>query len=502
MQSAYAFPTERPPTRTPASASSGLRYSGGDIIALLWRERLLMLAVLIVVALLGVAAASRLKTVYPAHSSLLVRLSSEYVYNPRVGDAARGAVPEIGQVMQSEIEILSSPVIKARVIHDIGLARLFPKLGAAYVHADAVQQTKIEGAAIKAMENGLKITSAPDTSVVRVTYAHPDPLMAALVLNTLIDEYLKYRTTVLSAHDAGVIGDERRAFQARLDDVNAAYVKFLADNKIGDFDTEKASQGALYSQLLTDSYSVQAQLSEADGRLGVTEQEVSQSKPEIGLYRDVDHVASDKLITLRLDRQDLLSRYKPDAQPVKDEDRKIAELEAISASGQASGPGARRVGINPVYQTLQTEQNQLRAEAASLRSRKAVLAAELAQVSARRQRLAELEPEYQNLVQQRDILSTNVRNFTTREQESQAQQAIAQQGDSNVRVVERAFVPTIGSSLKLPLMILAVVFALFTALCIGLLRGFTRRGYPTAAAAQRSLDLPVLATAPFKPAQA
>jgi uncharacterized protein involved in exopolysaccharide biosynthesis len=502
MQSAFAFPTERPATRTSASAPAELRYSGGDIVALLWRERLLMLIVLIIVALIGVAAASQLKTLYPAHSSLLIRLGSEYVYNPRVGDAARGAVPEIGQVMQSEIEILSSPVIKARVIHDIGLPRLFPKLGAAYVHADPVKQTMIEGAAIKAIENGLKVVSAPDTSVVRVTYSHQDPLMAALVLNTLIDEYLKYRTTVLSAHDAGVIGDERRAFQARLDEVNAAYVKFLADNKIGDFDTEKASQGALYSQLLTDSYSVQAQLSEADGRLGVTEQEVSQSKPEIGLYRDVDHVASDKLITLRLDRQDLLSRYKPDAQPVKDADRKIAELEAVTASGQASGPGARRVGINPVYQTLQTEQNQLRAEAASLRSRKAVLAAELAQVSARRQRLAELEPDYQNLVQQRDILSTNVKNFTTREQESQAQQAIAQQGDNNVRVVERAFVPTVGSSLEKPLMILAVVFAAFTAVCVGLLRAFTRQGYPTAAAAQRSLNLPVLATARLKPAQA
>ena len=502
MQSAFAFPTERPPTRNAAPTATGLSYSGGDIVALLWRERFLMLGVMLIIALLGVAVASRLKTTYPAHSSLLIRLGSEYVYNPRVGDAARGAVPENGQVIQSEIEILSSPVVKARVIHDIGLARLFPKLGAAYVHADAVKQAQIEGAAIKSMEGALKIVSAPDTSVVRVTYSHPDPLMAALVLNTLIDEYLKYRTTVLSAHDAGVIGDERRAFQARLDDVNAAYVKFLADNKIGDFDTEKASQGALYSQLLTDSYSVQAQLSEADGRLGVTEQEVSQSKPEIGLYRDVDHAASDKLITLRLDRQDLLSRYKPDSAPVKDADRKIAELEAMNASGQATGPGARRVGVNPVYQTLQTEQNQLRAEAASLRSRKAVLAAELAQVSGRRQRLAELEPEYQNLAQQRDILSTNVKNFTTREQESQAQQAIAQQGDNNVRVVERAFVPTAGSSMKKPLMILAILFAGFTALCAGLLRAFTRRGYPTAASAQRSLDLPVLATARFKPAHA
>jgi hypothetical protein len=43
-----------------------------------------------------------------------------------------------------------------------------------------------------------------------------------------------------------------------------------------------------------------------------------------------------------------------------------------------------------------------------------------------------------------------------------------------------------------------VVFALFTALCVGLLRVFLRPGLPTPAAAGRTLDLPVLGAAAFK----
>jgi uncharacterized protein involved in exopolysaccharide biosynthesis len=321
-----------------------------------------------------------------------------------------------------------------------------------------------------------------------------------LVLNTLIDEYLKYRTTVLSAHDAGALGGERQDFQRRLDAADAAYETFLSDNGIGDFDAEKTSLNQLYTQLLTDSYSIQAQISEARARLGVTSHEVNQSPAEIGLYHDIDHTSADKLIQLRVDRQDLLARYTPDSQPVKDMDRRISELETISAGGAPAGAGARRVGINPVYQSLETEKNQLQAEAVSLQSRQAALAGQIVQITRRRQRLAELEPQYQDLARQRDVLATNVRNFAAREQESQAQQAIAQSGDSAVRVVERAFVPTVGTSLKAPLMGLALAFAGFAALCFGLLRGLTRPGFPTAAAAGRLLELPVLATARLRPA--
>ena len=178
------------------------------------------------------------------------------------------------------------------------------------------------------------------------------------MLNTLVDEYLRYRTGVLMSRDAGVIGQQAADFQHRLDTADTAYAKFLADNGISDFDTEKTALSAVYAQLLTDSYNVTAQLSEADGRLGATAAEFGRTPAEIGISRDLDHTAADKLVTLRLGRQDLLSRYTPAAQPVQDVDRQIGELEALDAAGQSTGPGAKRVGVNPVFQTLQTERNQ------------------------------------------------------------------------------------------------------------------------------------------------
>jgi uncharacterized protein involved in exopolysaccharide biosynthesis len=494
MQNAWAWRSEQPQAVASPEPPPAV-YTPQDLLAMLWRERTLMLWVFVGVLLLGAVVALQMKTVFQAHSSLLIRLSPEYVYNPRVGDAARGLAPETDQVIQSETEILGSAALKSRVLHDIGLPRLFPGLGRAYETATSpVKRAAIEGLALHAMDTSLKIVSAPDTSVVRLTYTHPDPQMAALALNTLVDEYLRYRTSVLQSHDATVIGGQRQVFQQRLDAADQAYARFLSDNGISDFDNEKAALGQIYAQLLTDSYNATAQLAEAQGRLGATSHEMTGAPAEIGLYRDVDHAAADKLITLRLNRQDLLSRYKPDAQPVQDLDRQIGELEALNASGQASGPGARRVGVNPIYQTLQTERNQLSAEVASLQSRKATLGAELNQVNARRQKLNDLQPQYDDLVRERDALSANVKTFTQREQEDQAQQSIAQQqGDGNVRVVQRAIVPTVGASLKKPILAITLAFAAFSALCAGLVAAFLRRGVPTAAFAERALGLPVLA---------
>ena len=502
MQNASAWRSEAAEPFA-APVFSPVTYTPQDLLAMLWRERGLMLAVFLGVVALGVVLALSLKPSFDAHSSLLVRLSPEYVYNPRVGDAARGLAPESDQVVQSEAEILTSAGLKARVIADVGLPNMFPKLAKAYAKASADKRKDIEGAAIKAMTTSLKIATAPGDSVVRLSYSDPDPHRAALVLNTLVDEYLRYRTTILSSRDAGVIGQQAADFQQRLDQADAAYAKFLADNGISDFDTEKTALDAVYSQLLTDSYNVTAQLSEAEGRLGATASEFGRTPAEIGISRDLDHTAADKLITLRLTRQDLLSRYTSQAQPVTDVDRQIRELEGLEAAGQATGPGAKRVGVNPVFQTLQTERNQLQAEAASLRARKAALAGELAQVTARRQKLTDLQPRYDELLQQRDLLAANVKAFLQRQQESQAQQSIASTGgDGNVRVIERALPPPTGTSLRKPILGGAIVFAAFTALCAGLLRAFLRRGIPTAAYAERALGLPVLASPRFKPARA
>jgi uncharacterized protein involved in exopolysaccharide biosynthesis len=475
------------------------RLSSADLITLLWQERMLMLAAFAVLLVLGVGLALFQQTRYTANASLLVRLGQEYVYEPRAGDAARGAIPDTGEVIQSEIEILTSAPLKVRVIERLGLMRLYPKMAKAATGASPQRRAQIMASAVAAMDKALSASSAPDTSIVRLTFQHPSAETAALVLNTLLEDYLTYRQGVLGDPTGPALEQQRRSFQQRLTVADAAFGGFLNSNRIGDFEVEKSSLSQLQAGLEQQKYSVEAQLQEKRGRLAAIARQFSSLPAEIGLSRDVDTSAATKLLNLRIQREDLLTRYRPDARPVQELDVQIGQLQQMITGGGAVGDSARRYGVNPVYQTLQTEKIQLTAEVEALRSAYGALTAQMAEVMQRRLKLAELEPEYQGLARDREVLQANVRAFSVKEQQTQAAQAIAAQSNDNIRIIQRAMPPARGKSLKRPVLMLAVLFAAFTALCLGLGRVFLRPGFSTAASAARTLDLPVLAVARVKP---
>ena len=474
-----------------------VRYALEDYPGLLWRERGLMLVVFLAVLALGLGFAVTLKTVYPAQSSLLVRLGPEYVYQPRVGDAARGAIPEADQVIQSEVEILSSVQVREQALSGVGLARLFPKLGAKFASASPAEKRDLTGKAVASMGKALKIAATPGAPVVRLTYANPDPQVAAQALNAIVDAYLDYRRTIFLDQTAP-LDDQRKAFASRLAEADEAYENFLGSNNIGDFEAEKASLSQLQTSLEQQKLAADAGLEERRARLAALGAQAANVNQEVGLYRDVDHAAQDKLTDLKLQRANLLGRYRPDAEPVRDMDAQIDMLQRAIAAGAVQGDGVRRVGLNPVYQTVQADQIQLAGEIAAMQTSSQTLAAQIAQVTERQLRLARLEPKYQDLARDRDVLSTNVRDFTAKAQASQAAGAIARQSNDNISIVERAVPPTEGTSLKKPVAILSLLLAGFTALCAGLLRVVTRPGRPSPAAAARMIGLPVLAMAPLK----
>lgn len=475
--------------------SSRTRYAPTDFVTLLWRERFLMGAIFIALFAAGLAFAFTLKTGYEARSSIVVRLGQEYVYQPRAGDAGRGAVPDGDAVIQSEVEILGSAPLKERVLERLGVATIYPKLKDSkdpVAHAAAINK------AARAMEKSLKIETAPDTPVIRLSFKHHSPQVAARVLNAILDEYMIYRQTVLLQSNAPALQAQRVAFEQKLTAADAALEAFMTFNNIGDFDSEKTSLNGLQVQLEQQRYTLQSSLRENEARLGVQTRELAAVPAEIPLFRDANLKGQEQLDTLVQQRSEVSSRFLPDSERVRALDEQIANLRRAQATASAPGDTARRSGPNPVYQTLQTEKAQLTATVAGLRNNLTEVTEQIAQITQRQMRLAQLEPRYQSLVRDRGILQQSVTDFTTREQESLANSAIAGQGADNIRIVERATPPTQGSSLKKPVAILALLFAGFTALMVGLSHIFLRSGVSTPLSAGRTLDLPVLATARIK----
>ena len=489
------------PHDQPARATTRVvraRYAPTDFVTLLWREIPLMILVFLLVVGIGFAAALTMKKTYTASSSLFVRLGQEYVYEPRAGDAARGAVPDINTVVQSETEILLSGELRDRVIQRLGLPMVFPDLAKQYAAAVPADRPLVLAKAREAMGKALKVDAAPDNSIIHLSYEAKDPDVAVKVLNTLLEEYMVYRRGLLIAPDDTVLERQRGLYEDKLAMADKAYQDFLATNGIGDFNAEKASLIQVQSQVETQRYAAEAQLQDRTARLASIEGQLRTTQPEVGLFRDASTVSSDKLDGMKLERENLLSRYKADAQPVKDIEAQIAQLQAGVDAGRTYAPGAQRTGLNPVYQTLQSTRNDLAAEVAALQEQVRAYRDQAGQVNQRLQQLAALEPRYIELSRDRDLLQTGVRDFTVRQQQDDASRQIAGETNDNIRVVQRATVATNGKSLRKPVLALALIFGLFTAACAGLIRMFLRPGLHTPESAALTLELPVLASANVK----
>ncbi len=99
-------------------------------------------------------------------------------------------------------------------------------------------------------------------------------------------------------------------------------------------------------------------------------------------------------------------------------------------------------------------------------------------------RLRSLAPEYRRLAQDVAATAAAATTLATQQAEAEARQSLAPGSADAVRIVERAFAPAEGSSLKKLGIAATFVFAAGTALLAGLLRGYWLRHIGPGAGAQ------------------
>ena len=467
-----------------------------DLLLQLWRAKALMAIIALVVAVPFVMLALAMPTKYDASAGLLVSLGEEQVYRPRVGSEAAGAIPDQELLNQSELELMRSPIVAERVLSQFSLEEIYPDIAQqrALIAAETPGRDptiKMNRMGVEAILDDFSVGAAPKSNVIRATFSHENPEHSAAILNALIDRYLEYRSEVyLSSRSTG-FGDQRRRFEANLLEAEQDVKNFLLVNNIGDFEAERLAAQSIYASVTDEVFKVKSRATAVDGQLETLSRQMRQTNPLVDIF--VEDTTEQTLLNLRLEREQALSRYKPDSRVILAIDKQIEQVEAYLAE-QTGSVGTRRTGPNPVYQDMEQRRAGLEAEAKSLANQSAELSRQEGAATARLRKLANLLPEWQELQRRRALYEQNLSSFAAREIESQALTEFARQDTDNIRVVERARVPLQGSSLKLPVLALGILFALFTALVAGLLRATTRQGFSTASSVERTTGIPVIAS--------
>jgi polysaccharide biosynthesis protein PslE len=475
-----------------------VRRSPADIILGLWRAKWLMLAVFLPIFLAGLLLALKAPTTYTASTRLLATLDDFYVYRPIAGGGPAGVPLEQEQVIQAELQLISSPAVAERVLARFKLDEIYPRIAEArdreMAQAPGSDRARISRnafqAGVEALLADLETGAAPQTPVIAAQFTHTNPETAAELLNATVGAYLKYRAQLLDDSSTESFAAQRRSYEAELLDAEKAIRDFLDANNISDFASEKASADMLISAARSELLSVESQVSAVRAQLRGLKAQVAGTEPQIDFF--VEDSSDQTLAELRLEREDLLSRYRPDSRPVQAIDRRIAQAEAY-IDGQEGLSGTVRRGPNPVHQELSTDLATLEAQADSLSEQRRELQRQLARLDARQRALTGLTPRWQELQRARNLAEQGVLDYATRESEARARTQLAARNADNIRVIEPARPPIHGSSLKAPIAAVGFLFASFTALMAGLLWAVTRKGFSTQGSLERTLAIPVLA---------
>ena len=319
----------------------------GDIYFTLFRHKWKIL----LFSTSGILAALALLLFKPPLYESKTKLDILYVvegksFNPPGNGENTVSLNERGNsIIQTEMEILQSLDVVVEAVQTIGAGKILAKAG---VGSDT-------NAAAALISKKLTVESNPDSSVIQVTFQHPDPEMVQSILSEIVARYFKKHAEI---HQGSVMfGD------FSVQETNRLY-KEIAQTKeelksarsiAGVFSVDAAdkSYGEQISQIRTKLFAAQAELVERkevlatmsntfSATLKSTNAAAEISNDKIDAYRNI----CTRLGLLQKKEQELLLQYTDQSLPVKNLRAQIAENMATKRKFEAEDPRLTSLGAS------------------------------------------------------------------------------------------------------------------------------------------------------------
>jgi uncharacterized protein involved in exopolysaccharide biosynthesis len=514
---------QRPKAAHMIASGYGLR----DLLNTIFREKRLIFSVFLLTFAAGASIALRMKPIYTAQARMLVLPSREYTLNPEVGEFASSFGLGEERMIRSETEILKNATLVDAVIETLGIERLYPEMGrqSLFGSLTAPVTTKIgswlsrahppasgvAGAddplpvddhrkrlhqAAAGFTANLDISVVKDSSVIGLTFSHPQADVAVAALNSLILEYLKFRTQVLLLPRSRMFIEQRDGFARRLDQIDQDIAAFKLKYNISEFADQRSLLLRQHAEINSNKMDTETRLHEIEGRLASLREQRATLPKQTPLYSD--NMAQDSagntraiLASLEARRNELLTKFTPQSQFISDINEQITKLRESVATTPPLKSDSRRLGVNPVYEEINTDRLRQESAAAALRAKRASLDEQFVALTAQLTTFDQLEKEFNNLTLNREILEKNLRIYAQKVEESLLQEEIDRQKTANVRIIEEPYTGQ-PRSIKFAVLVFSLIGAGIIAILLAFFKDFSRQVFVSPEDVERTLGLPVL----------
>ncbi|MGF1476089.1 MAG: GumC family protein [Geminicoccaceae bacterium] len=435
---------------------------------------------------------------YQAQATLLVKLGREYLYVPELADAgAKAPNPgDLEDLVNAEMQILNSRVLREKVVTEIGMERLFP---------DLVGADNALGIAQYELNDALSINTVPGANVVQVRTRHEDPELAAEITNQMVEEYLKERVSIFgglrSEFAREQVANARRSMQQAADRLNT----FRKQQNLYSYEDQFSMLLAEQQSFLDQLQAIETQTAGLERRRESIADEMTALAPTVTDYQEVRRnptveAAEDRILTLRLELEQKLQTYDRQHPAVRSTVAELAAVEDFAASQPDQITVGSRLVSNPLYRDAETDLMSIASELRELEGRKATLEQQLETNKVRLADLTNSSEELRALEAEFEFHETNFEAYNERVREAEFADAPGRQ--TNISIIEPAIAPLgpVGLPNKLRL-IMALICGVVVGVGSAFLSFLIRPTFLSTEMVERRLGLPVLASTRFIPSR-
>ena len=455
-----------------------------------WKILVLFFSTVITVAVGSLMATP----IFRASSQLLVKPGREDIYvsptgsSPAVIDYSSGQ----GQKVNAEIAILRSLTLVMNLVDRVGVYRLFDYpdrtlKGRLFKKAE-IREIPSEQIVYKSVINSLEVSAVPRSNVINVAFEWPDPMIAARVVNTLVELYLDQNLKVhKNPQTYTLLQEQAKKWERKLGESDRELETFKRRHSITSLPQQKTILLGRLSEAESQSKQTEIEIQESLQLVSTLEAQLSNLDQNIQLQETVNK-QSQTLAALKARLVDL------ELQALKEEISRVKEMIAEEVKKEQ---GIVVSGRSPIRQDL--EGNLLGAKA-RLEALKARQKNQKLRTATYRQELKTLdgfEKQINELQRQVAISEANYKLYLTKFEEAKISESMDKQKIASVRVIEPAvpIMRPVKPKKRLNVMI-GGFLGLFAGVGLAFLIEFIHPVFRTREDVDQFLGLRVLATLP------
>lgn len=465
-----------------------------SFVNLVFREAPLILTVWAVCVVVAVLAALLLPKTYEAKATVLVKFGREYIYLPETGNQ-RATTPQragMEEAINSEVQILASRDLAARVIADLGLATLYP---------DLRDNPEAEPLAVARFRTALDIRAIERSNIINLYFRHRDPQLAADALNRLLELFPLKRLDVYRDSDVPFFRERVGEVEQQLSAAEQRFAEFRTEHGLFDIDAQKRELITRSSRLDSEIADAEKAAIEMRTRSATLGQSMRTEPRTVTVYTDSEQgrlldEARQKLFELQLRESQLLDTYREDSKAVQAVRREITQIQSFIDRSELDVTGlSTRVGPNEVYEAMRAEKMRVDADLAALEQRLAIARAQRDELRGEIDRITRLEAQYDTRRRQATVLREALDSSLADVADAEKIAAMDQQNRTNIRIVQRATPPaeSIGLTRK-GRVLLSIPFGLLAGILAAVFLHLVRPAVSEPATAARRTGIDVLAT--------